>query len=91
MKITFVKDCPPIIPSGNSTYVAGDEADLRRGKELVAMGYAYEGWGKQDSPPPPVVPLSELSLAALRLRAKEAGIPNYSRMKKTTLIEKLGG
>ena len=56
MKITFTKDCPAILPSGNSAYKSGDEADLPRGGQLVQLGYAREGWGavaEEATPEPP--------------------------------------
>lgn len=84
MKITFIKDCPPIIESGNSAYTAGIQADLRLGADLVSMGYAVEGWGDAPkvtavSPPEPIAPtpkpeggnhIIDATAAAIRLAAK---------------------
>ena len=97
MKITFIKDCPPIIESGNSAYKVDDEADLRQGHLLVKAGYAVEGWGddivKTTVPEPEAA--AEAPQAAdlpddyreLQALAKEAGIP--ANQPKAALIEAL--
>ena len=50
MNVTFLEDHISVA-SGNSFYKAGDEATLRRGKELVNMGVAREGWDAVTHPP----------------------------------------
>ena len=79
MKITFIKNCPPIVESGNSAYKSGDQADLRMGKQLIALGYARDGWGfvmnTQPEPSTAVATTEELNAtsAAIRL-AEESGL-----------------
>ena len=61
MKITFIKDCPPLVPSGNSAYKVGDKADLPRGKQLIELGYAREGWEPlpKEEPEPTLKPATK--------------------------------
>ncbi len=54
MKITFIKDCPPIYASGNSFYPKGTQADLILGESLVDIGYAREGWEPLPKPAEPI-------------------------------------
>ena len=57
MKITFTADAGPMYLTGWSPYEAGSRADLRHGGELVALGFAREGWGP--APAPVAVPEPE--------------------------------
>lgn len=59
MKITFTKDHQSQL-SGNSFYTAGTTADLSRGDELIALGVAYEGWGR--APVVTVVPVAPVEI-----------------------------
>lgn len=100
MKITFIKDCPPMVPSGNTAYERGTRADLRRGQELIEQGYARKGWGPPPPPPkPPIEPLpvvieptysgllQGMGYRDLQALAKEQGIP--ANLSKAELIERL--
>lgn len=89
MKITFIKDCPPIIASGNSAYKKGVEADLRMGQDLIDAGYAREGWGTAvtPKPTPPPSTLDNLSYRELQRMAKAAGVP--ANLNREELIEAL--
>lgn len=53
MKITFLRDTPPMKYTGNEFYAENTRADLRHGAWLVTEGYAYEGWGKAPKAAPP--------------------------------------
>ena len=44
MKVTFLKDTGPIAITGWEFYRKGTKATLSGGAELVAGGYAREGW-----------------------------------------------
>lgn len=102
MKITFIKDCPPIVASGNSTYKAGTQADLRKGQELIELGYARDGWEDKpeisyiDGKHPLQADAYEFPFSyetksddELKLLAKEMGIKGYWNMNRDTLIERL--
>lgn len=89
MKITFLENHVSVL-SGNSYYDAGEQADLRRGQELIDQGIAYAGWGSPPTPlQGPVSTLDSMSHDDLRALAKERGIVGYARMKFETLIERL--
>lgn len=90
MKITFTKDCPPILYSGWSAYKEGDQADLRHAQQLIDSGYARAGWG-EFVPPLQIqkdVDYAKLSEKAIKALAKERGI-KVGRKKKETLIKEL--
>lgn len=94
MKITFIKDCPAIIASGNSAYIKGTKADLRKGQELIDAGYAREGWevgnlANLANELYELLDYDNLSLIVLREMAKEQNIKNAGRMKRKTLIKRL--
>ncbi len=86
MKITFIKDHASVL-SGNSAYKENDQADLRRGHELVECGAAVEGWrtlgiSYTDSLQDEITP-------SLRQIAKAKNIKGYGRMKRETLIKRI--
>lgn len=97
MKITFIQDCPAIIESGNEAYKAGTQADLRKGQELIDLGYAREGWDtglvdRANEFNPDYSHKSALEnepIEYLRELAKSNGVKGYARMKRETLIERL--
>ena len=94
MKITFIKDCPAIIQSGNSVYAKGVKADLRKGQELIDLGYAHKGWGEaqiEDEKEPEIVTFDYENMPdeSLKRLAKEYGIKGYTKMKRETLIQRL--
>lgn len=99
MKITFVRGCPPIIASGNEAYKAGTKADLRKGQELIDLGYARIGWESQEvtyinGTHPLQADAYDISLDGfsddeLKSMAKERGIKGYWNMNRETLIERL--
>lgn len=90
MKITFTEDHISRY-SGNSFYKAGTQADLRHGQRLIDLGVARDGWedtaaiDEDES----LSQWKDWPVEDLRKAAKNAGIPGYARMKKSTLIEKL--
>jgi len=99
MKITFIRDCPPLPQSGNTQRHKGEQADFRPGHAsfLIDAGYCREGWPPFKQVVDEVVDevVSEetlyavLSLKALKELAKANGIKGYSRMKRGTLIKRL--
>jgi len=99
MKITFIKDCPPIVESGNSFYKVDTQADLRKGQELIDLGYARDGWGEdknlvevvnQFNPDYTLKSIFEsMDTSELKEIAKEKGIKGYGRMGRNTLIKRL--
>ncbi len=97
MKITFIRDCPPLPQCGNTQRHDGEEADLRPGhaNALIDAGYCRVGWGQALIADEPEDTIQEetlyavLSLKALKELAKANGIKGYSRMKRETLIARL--
>jgi len=83
MNITFIKDCPAIVESGNSAYKKGDEATLRLGKRLIDLGYAREGWGDLISNP-----FSDMTVKEMKQFAIDMGV-ELPKGKKAELAEYL--
>ena len=103
MKITFIRDCPPLPQCGNTQRHDGEKVDFRPGhaQYLIDAGYCRDGWAPFKQVVDEVVTqvvdevVSEetlyavLSLKALKELAKANGIKGYSRMKRGTLIKRL--
>ena len=73
MKVTFLQDTGPIAATGWEYYPKGAKASLTGGAELVAGGYAREGWGM---PKPKQHALSFIDSVKATLKFKASDLPD---------------